>query len=109
VAAVTGIAALASACFFLSGGLLMALRGGPETVSVHLALNRATWWADVVPVALWLYLSLRLNPAAVQARWRAAVLWTTGGAGALLILFGTDNDLVSDCDHVTDSDCPPYV
>ena len=39
IAAVTGIAALASACFFLSGGLLMALRGGPETVSVHLALT----------------------------------------------------------------------
>ena len=108
IAAVTGIAALASACFFLSGGLLMALRGGPETVSVHLALNRATWWADVVPVALWLYLSLRLNPAAAQARWRAAVLWTTGVAGALLILFGTATNLVNDYDHVPVSAGPAY-
>src|SRR5256714_8649841 len=105
IAAVTAIAALASACFFLSGGLLMALRGGPETVSV----NRATWWADVVPVALWLYLSLRLNPASAQARWRAAVLWTTAGAGALLILFGTATNLVNDYDHVPVSAGPAYA
>src|SRR4051794_6287108 len=105
IAAVTGIAALASACFFLSGGLLMALRGGPEMVSV----NRATWWADVVPVALWLYLSLRLNPATAHARWRAAVLWTTCGAGALLILFGTATNLVNNYDHVPVSAGPAYA
>src|SRR5438067_2153288 len=72
-------------------------------------VNHATWWADVVPVALWLYLSLRLNPASAQARWRAAVLWTTAGAGALLILFGTATNLVNNYDHVPVSAGPAYA
>jgi hypothetical protein len=66
-----GLTALATAGFFLSVGLLSAAQDGPATVPI----SRASWWASVVPVALWLHLSLDLNPHTARTRWRRPVLW----------------------------------
>lgn len=64
VATLTGLTALATACFFCLGGVLIALHGAPATVTVQ----RVMWWANVLPVALWLHLSLTLNPRAFALR-----------------------------------------
>ena len=104
VAILTGITALASAFFFFEGGLLQALHGAPITVAV----NRGLWWADVVPIALWLHLSLQLNPRAVQARWHLPVLGATYGAALLLILFGTATNLLRDYTHIPVAAGPAY-
>ena len=66
VATLFGLTALATACFFLSVGLLSAVQDGPATVPI----SRVSWWASVVPVALWLHLSLDLNPRTARTRWR---------------------------------------
>jgi hypothetical protein len=87
-----GLTALATACFFLSVGLLSAVQDGPATVPI----SRASWWASVVPVALWLHLSLDLNPRTARTRWRRPVLWAAYGAATLLALLGTATNLVRD-------------
>src|SRR5439155_18955538 len=92
VATLFGLTALATACFFLSVGLLSAARDGPATVPI----SRASWWASVVPVALWLHLSLDLNPHTARTRWRKPVLWAAYGAATLLALLGTATNLVRD-------------
>src|SRR5262245_18781881 len=88
----TGLAALCTACFFFAGGVLMAANGASWSV----AINRATWWADVLPIALWLQLSLLLNPHGLAARARRAVLWVSYGAATLLILVGTATNAIND-------------
>ncbi len=92
VALLTGVTALVTACFFLSGGLLSAPHHTRDTV---LWINRVFWGAAVLPVALWLHLSIRLNPHAAAARWRGPVLWVAYGAAALLTLSGMSTDLVN--------------
>lgn len=88
----TGLAALCTACFFCAGGVLIAADGATWSG----AINRATWWADVLPIALWLHLSLLLNPGSLSARWRPAVLWAYYGAAALLILVGMATNALND-------------
>lgn len=104
-ATLTGTTALVTACFFLEGSLLEALHGAAATPAV----SRALWWADVVPIALWLHLSLRLNPQAAQARWRTPVLGATYSGAALLILAGTATDLVNDYRHSPVAAGPAYA
>src|SRR5437764_1958956 len=87
-----GLTALATACFFLSVALLSAAQDGPATAPI----SRASWWASVAPVALWLHLSLDLNPRTAYARWRIPVLWAAYGAATLLALLGTATNLVRD-------------
>ena len=104
VAILTGITALVSAFFFFEGGLLQALHGAPIAVAV----NRGLWWADVVPIALWLHLSVQLNPRAVRARWRLPVLGAAYGVALLLILFGTATNLLNDYSHIPVVAGPAY-
>src|SRR5256714_693270 len=82
----------APAGFFLSVGLLSAARDGPATVPI----SRASWWASVVPVALWLHLSRDLIPGTPRTRWRRPVLWVAYGAATLLVLLGTATNVVRD-------------
>lgn len=92
VATLTGVTALVTSCFFLFGAVVAALRGQPVTPWVE----RATWWSDVVPIALWLHLSTRINPRAWRGR--RPVLWATYSAAAVLTLLGTATNVVRDYD-----------
>src|SRR5919198_6669521 len=92
VATLFGLTALAPAGFFLSVGLLSAAQDGPATVPI----SRASWWASVLPLALWLHLSLDLNPRTARTRWRRPALWAAYGGATLLALLGTATNLVRD-------------
>ncbi len=92
ISTLTGLAALCTACFFCAGGVLIAAHGA----SWSAAINRATWWADVLPIALWLHLSLLLNPHNLSARRRREALWANYGAAALLILVGMATNALND-------------
>jgi hypothetical protein len=92
VAMLTTITALASSLFFLYGGILESLFTGPA--DVWLAIDRLGWFCDVLPLALWLHLSLRLNPFATGASWARAVLWADYSLCALIVFLGTATDLM---------------
>ncbi len=87
-ALLTGNTALITSCFFLFGGVVPTLHGN----ALYPWVNRATWWADVVPIALWLHLSLRLNRRGWRLRRRA--LWASYGAAAVLTVLGSGTDLL---------------
>lgn len=105
ISAVTGLAALCTACFFFAGGLLIAAHGAAWSATI----NRATWWADVLPIALWLHLSLLLNPHTVSARRRHAVLWADYGVAALLIVAGMTTNAINDYGHQPVMAGPAYA
>lgn len=95
ISAVTGLAALCTACFFFAGGLLIAAHGAAWSATI----NRLAWWADVLPIALWLHLSLLLNPHTISARRRRALLWADYGVAALLIVAGMTTNAINDYGH----------
>ncbi len=94
VSVLTGSTALATALFFLYGSVEEALHDGPA--SVWLTLDRFGWFCDVLPITLWLHLSLCLNPHAVSGRWRQPLLWANYSAAALIVILGTGTNLVRD-------------
>jgi hypothetical protein len=104
LSALIGQAALGTAGFFGAGGLLLAAHGAAWAV----VINRATWWADVLPLALWLHLSLWLNPCPGAARWRRVALWAGYGTAALLIGLGTATDALNDYGHQPVGAGPAY-
>lgn len=87
------ISVLATAALFGFGGLMESLN--PGSVALLRTIDRASWWSAVAPAALWLHLSLRLQPKG-RANWHRPVIWTAYAAGALLIVLGTATNLVRD-------------
>src|SRR5437868_3025480 len=65
VATLTCLSSSATCLFFLYGAILMSLHDGPA--DLWLAIDRLGWACDVLPIALWLHLSIRLNPDAAHA------------------------------------------
>jgi hypothetical protein len=94
VSTLTGSTALATALFFLYGCALEVLHDGPA--GVWLALDRLGWFCDVLPMTLWLHLSLCLNPHTTTVSWRQPLLWANYGAAALIVILGTGTNLVRD-------------
>ena len=90
VAALTGITALLTACFFLFSALTRRI---PDLDALR-AVDRAGWWSAVLPPALWLHLSLRLNPGAVRLTLRQPAIAMAYGAAALITLLGLSTDLL---------------
>ena len=105
VSVLTGSTALATTLFFLYGCVEEALHDGPA--AVWLALDRFGWFCDVVPVTLWLHLSLCLNPRAASARWRQPLLWANYGVAAFIVILGTGTNLVRD--YITFSPRPGWT
>ena len=89
VAALTGITALLTACFFLFSALTRRI---PDLDALR-AMDRAGWWAAVLPPVLWLHLSLRLNPGAVRPTLRRPAIALAYGTAALITLLGLATDL----------------
>lgn len=92
VATLTGATALVTACFFVSGAL-NSLQTDHRTAAL---LQRLTWWDNILPIALWLHLSLRLNPRAEIARWRRPALLGAYGLAVALSVVGMATNLVRD-------------
>ena len=90
IAALTGTTALLTACFFLLSGLTKRI---PDLDALR-TVDRAGWWAAVLPPVLWLHLSLRLNPGAVRPRLRQPAIALAYGAAALITLLGLATDLL---------------
>lgn len=92
VATLLGMTALATACFFGETGLLAPLRNPPGTPftggAASVWINRVFWWDNVAPIALWLHLSVCLNPRAAHASWRRPVLVASYSVGVALIGLG---------------------
>jgi hypothetical protein len=95
IASLTGVTALATACYFFLNGLSVVSGMGPVSVTI----NRIGWWASVLPATLWLHLSLRLNLHAAHAAWRAPVLWVNYALGVVLAVLGTVSDVLRDYHH----------
>lgn len=92
VARHTAITVLITATLFGFGGLLESF--GPRSLDLIRTIDRISWWSAVAPAALWLHLSLRLQPG-MAAGWRTLV----GGAyavAAVLVVLGTFTNLVRD-------------
>ncbi|HWE61467.1 MAG TPA: hypothetical protein VHB98_07135 [Chloroflexota bacterium] len=94
VASLTGLTALLTACFFFFNGLLSLVHG-----QAAVGLNRASWWASVLPVTLWLHLSLYFNPRAAQAPWRIPLLRLNYAVGAALAVLGMATTWFRDYHH----------
>ncbi|MDB5058823.1 MAG: hypothetical protein JWO59_2295, partial [Chloroflexi bacterium] len=94
VARLTGITALTTSALFGFGGLLEAVQTSP--LDVRVAVDRIQWWASVAPAALWLHLSLFLNPRAAEAPWRRPLIIAAYAAAAVLIVVGTLTNLLRD-------------
>jgi len=90
IAALTGTTALLTACFFLLSGLTKRI---PDLDALR-TVDRAGWWAAVLPPVLWLHLSLRLNPGAVRPRLRRPAIALAYGAATLITLLGLATDLL---------------
>ncbi len=94
VSVLTGAAVLSAALFFLYGCMEEALHDGP--VGVWLAFDRFGWICDVLPITLWLHLTLCLNPRAAAVPWRRPVLWANYVAAAVITVLGSGTNLVRD-------------
>jgi hypothetical protein len=95
IASLTGLTALATACYcFFS-----ALSGVPGMGQHSVTFSRISWWASVLPATLWLHLSLRFNPHAAHAPWRTPVLWVNYPLGVTLAVLGSVSDVVRDYHH----------
>src|SRR4051794_11836527 len=79
VATLAAATALVTACLFFFGGVLIRLDGDTAR-----DLNRFSWWASVLPPALWLHLCLRLNARLWAAPWRLPLLRASYLLAALL-------------------------
>jgi hypothetical protein len=93
IASLLGATALVTCAYFLTGGLLEAAHDAPA--ATWLAIARLSFWTDVLPIAMWLHLSLRLNSHLALWRWRTPTIWGVYGLAAVLILLGTATTLVS--------------
>jgi hypothetical protein len=109
IARLTGCTALATGALFGFGGVLEALRANP--VSLQVAVDRAQWWASVLPAVLWLHLSFRLQGGALDTRPQRRLIQAAYAAAAVLILLGTFTDLIRKySDHGSlDTAGPLYV
>jgi hypothetical protein len=94
IASLTGMTALLSSCFFFFNGVLSVVTG-PAAVGV----NRASWWASVLPVTLWLHLSLRLNAQVARAPWRTPLIRLNYAVGIAITVVGMATNLFRQYDH----------
>lgn len=97
VSRLTGLTALVTGGLFLTGGIEEALHG--YAMVQRVAFARIDWSFSVVPAALWLHLSLRLNQRALHAPWRRPVIYAAYGAAVVLCLLGTLTDIIRTYDH----------
>ena len=97
VAVLLGAAALVTATFFLQVGLQKVFGGAPGAGT----FRRLMWWANIMPIALWLHLSLALRRQVAGVTWRAATLWAVYGAALALSLLSMGTDLVVNYRHAT--------
>ena len=92
VSRLTAATALVTAALFLAAGVQEAL--DHAAISSRVAFDRAEWCLNVVPAALWLHLSLRLNPRAAGVPWRKPVIYAAYIAAALISVLGTFTELL---------------
>ena len=92
VSRLTAATALVTAALFLAAGVQEAL--DHAAMSRRVAFDRAEWCLNVVPAALWLHLSLRLNPRAATVPWRKPVIYAAYAAAALISALGTFTELL---------------
>ena len=92
VSRLTAATALVTATLFLATGVQEAL--DHAAISSRVAFDRAEWCLNVVPAALWLHLSLRLNPRAASVPWRRSVIYAAYIAAALISALGTFTELL---------------
>ena len=92
IATLTGAAALVTASFFFAG----ALNAAQTDARAAALIQRLTWWDTVLPITLWLHLSLRLNTRSITASLRRPVLVSAYGLTAVLIVLGMATNLLRD-------------
>jgi hypothetical protein len=93
LARLTALAALSTAALFGFGGLLEAV--DPRSLTLLRAIDRISWWSAVAPAAVWLHLSVRLQPNQAGER-RHQLVQATYAVAAVLIVLGTFTNLVRD-------------
>jgi len=95
VAVLLGAAAVATSIFFLQAGHRSYFGNTPGLRAfIHL-----TWWANILPIALWLHLSLSLRHQVMRLPWGAATLWVVYGATLALSAFSMGTNLVVNYNH----------
>lgn len=92
VSRLTAATALVTAALFLVAGIQEAL--DQAAMSRRIAFDRAEWCLNVVPAALLLHLSLRLNPRAAAVPWRKPVIYAAYAAAAAISALGTFTELL---------------
>ena len=104
----TALTVLTTAALFGFGGLLEAV--DPHSIDLLRSIDRLSWWSAVIPAALWLHLSLRLQLGAA-GEWRRSLLWAAYAVAAVLIVLGTFTNLVRDYDSrvALDTAGPLYI
>ncbi len=109
ISVLLGAAALTTAVFFLQASLQRVLADAPGARDT---LARLTWWTNIIPIALWLRLSLSLRrriAGAPDASQRAALSRLAYGAALVLSLLSMSTNLVVDYGHATITPGPLYA
>ena len=92
ISRLTATTALVTSGLFFTQGLAQAFNSG--TLDQQVLVDRIIWSFNVVPAALWLHLSLRLNPYAAAKPWRLPVIYAAYGAAVVICLLGTFTELI---------------